>query len=49
MVLGDAVDLTNFHSFSFESPHPRAKHLLGRPYRAILWCATHEISSRRRT
>ena len=36
MVLGDAVDFRqNFHSFSFESPHPRAMHLLGRPYRAI--------------
>ena len=33
---GDAVDFRqNFHSFSFESPHPRAMHLLGRPYRAI--------------
>lgn len=33
---GDAVDFRqNFHSFSFESPHPRAMHLLGRSYRAI--------------
>lgn len=33
---GDADDFRqNVHSFSFESPHPRAMHLLGRPYRAV--------------
>lgn len=25
----------NVHSFTFESPMPRAMHLLGRPYRAV--------------
>ena len=40
---------TELPPFSFESPHPRAMHLLGRPYQRFLWCATHEISSRRRT